>query len=187
MNPSTSLEEINDRLDLVTEIIQNPILRQDIVMFLRMTFDTWRLLQKLAFGRGDADDLLGLARTIQFTNQIKSLIHDHLETPVPNGADGRSLPSGRDSLRKLFDRLETTEPTQIAEKILRAIDEEKLSQQHQLEYEEAAAVVEMAESVLSDEGETLKGIPKALKSKRGNTERDRDVATNGDLWIMRPT
>jgi DNA mismatch repair ATPase MutS len=153
-----------------------------------MTFDSWRLLQKFSFGRGDVDDLLSLARTVLLTNQIKTIIQDHLETPIPNGPDGQPVPSGRDSLRKLLNRLETADATKIANKILEAIDEDKLSQQHQLEYEEASTVVEMAESVLSEAGESLKGVPKSLQSKRGSRERekDKDTATNGDLWIMRP-
>src|SRR6266480_1454651 len=59
-SPSTSLDEINDRLDLLTELLDYPILHQDVVLLLRQTFDSWRLVQKFSFGRGDADDLISL-------------------------------------------------------------------------------------------------------------------------------
>ena len=149
-----------------------------------MTFDTWRLLQKFSFGRGDADDLLGLARTIRLTAQICDLVQNHLKKKT---SEEGSKTEGQEALNNLLNRLDLDQPNELAVKILEAIDEDNLSQKHQLEDDEAAAVAEMAETILNDEGEVSKGISKSSKSRRMEGERDKDSQINGDLWIMRPT
>lgn len=161
------------------------ILREDTVLHLRSTADTWRLLQKFTFSRGDADDLLALARTIQLTSQIKNLIQERLSAtlPGPDGSEGAASSHG--SFQRLLDRIDNNEPTRIANKIYDSIDEEQLSEQHRLEDNEAASVVDMAKSVLGEEGETLTGIPKALKSKKSQGEKEKEP-TSTDVWIMRP-
>jgi DNA mismatch repair ATPase MutS len=185
ISPLTSLEEINDRLDLVTQMLENPILRDDLVMILRMTFDSLRLLQKFTFGRGDADDLLGLARTIHITAQIADLLEGHIEEGKRE--DGGSADTSTECLAKLLGRLSLEGPQKLADRIADAIDEDMLSEQHQLEDNEAAAVVEMAEGVLSRAGEDTKisGIPKSVKAKLGQSDRERPALWAEDVWIMR--
>ena len=69
---------INERLDLVSQFVDTAVLRHRIVTILKKTSDTLRLAQKFSFGRGDADDLLGLARTIGFAQQIGLILHEQL-------------------------------------------------------------------------------------------------------------
>jgi DNA mismatch repair ATPase MutS len=147
---------------------------------LRLTFDSWRLLQKFSFGRGDADDLLGLARTIQLTEKIKQLLDN--ATATQESASKR--PDGANSIRKLLVRLSTAAPNAVAQDIIDAIDEEMLSEQHRLEDSESASVAERAENVLSEAGESLKGIPKNVRVRLGEA-KDKDEL-RGDVWIMRP-
>jgi DNA mismatch repair ATPase MutS len=158
-------------------LLNNEDLREEVRTLLRATVDSWRLLQKFSFGRGDADDLLGLARTIQLTEKIKRLLQ--------NATTGSDRPKTADSIRQLLDRLSTEEPNAVAAEIIEAIDEEMLSEQHRLEDSESASVAERAENVLSEAGEeSLKGIPKSIRAKLGET-KDKDEV-RGDVWIMRP-
>jgi DNA mismatch repair ATPase MutS len=144
---------------------------------LRATFDSWRLLQKFSFGRGDADDLLSLARTMQLTEKIKQMLH--------NATAGSEQSNSADSIRQLLGRLSTEAPNAVAEEIIEAIDEEMLSEQHRLEDSESASVAERAENILSEAGEeSLKGIPKNIRAKLGETKEKDEL--RGDVWIMRP-
>lgn len=170
------MEEINGRLDIVTELLNNTDLREEVRTLLRATFDSWRLLQKFSFGRGDADDLLSLARTIQLTEKIKQLIH--------NATAGSEQPNVARSLRQLISRLSTETPNAVAKEIIEAIDEEMLSEQHRLDDSESASIAERAENILSEAGEELKGIPKNVRAKLG-APKDKDEI-RGDVWIMRP-
>jgi len=71
-----SLSVINERLDLVEEMLEYPQLRQDLITLLRRTFDTLRLVQNL-IGRGDADDLVELSKTVLTTSDIANLVNAH--------------------------------------------------------------------------------------------------------------
>jgi DNA mismatch repair ATPase MutS len=189
VSPSTSINDINERLDLVTELLKNANLREYMISLLRMTVDSWRLLQKFSFGRGDADDLVALARTVLLTCEIRKLLLAHVTTL----ASLTDMPSGDVALVKMANRFELDDPRALADKILESIDEEKLSEQHRLEDDDVAAVVELAESVLGDEGEQLRGIPKAVKGRRAGAgvgaeaDKDKDNSIPPEVWIMRPS
>jgi DNA mismatch repair ATPase MutS len=187
-----SLEEINQRLDLVSEMLSHPVLRHDTVTLLRRTFDSLRLVQKFSFGRGDADDLLSLSRTIQITSQIAAIMKEHInevrKEPENNSVTDKTSIArptrGRDCFRDLLDRLQLEGPNEVAERVFEAIDEDMLDVQHRIEDNEAAAMVELAEEVLSDAGEEqkLKGVPKNVKKAATSTNRD---GFSDDIWIMR--
>lgn len=72
-----SLSTINDRLDLVEEIIDHPQLRQDVIALLGQTFDSLRLVTKFTYGRGDADDLMELSKTIATTSDLVNILRQH--------------------------------------------------------------------------------------------------------------
>ncbi|QDS68248.1 hypothetical protein FKW77_010612 [Venturia effusa] len=188
-SPSMSLEEINQRLDLVSELQVSPVLRQDLITLLRNTFDSLRLVQKFSFGRGDADDLLSLSKTIQVSAQITELLEAHMEGP--NGDLAGSAPTtkchrGQECIRKLLDRLSMEGPIDLSVRILEAIDEDMLSEFHRLEDREAADLVELAEDVLSEEdGDSkLKGVPKNIK-KAASSKSKQETISRHDVWIMR--
>lgn len=71
-SPSASLVEVEARLDLVTTFLNRAELRQNLIELLRKTFDTVRLIQKIALNRGEPDDLISLARAIQASDAIQS-------------------------------------------------------------------------------------------------------------------
>jgi DNA mismatch repair ATPase MutS len=163
-------------------MLSNPALRENLVTHLRMTFDSLRIVQKFSFGRGDPDDLVSLSRTIQVTVQIARLLEDH----IGNLSVDDTLELKKGFLRKLLDRLSLDDPNTLSERILDAIDEDMLDQQHMIEDSQAAKAVELAEAVLSEAGEEeppLKGIPKNIKARLGDKEKD-SIAKD-DVWIMR--
>ncbi|KAF2674184.1 DNA mismatch repair protein Msh1 [Microthyrium microscopicum] len=184
ISPSTSLQEINHRLDLVSELLHNPNLRSNLVSLLRMTSDSWRLLQKFSFGRGDPDDLLGLARTIQVTTQITELLQRHILDPEYVDSSPLVQASMQESVKKLLDRLETNDTNALAQLIFEAIDEEKVTEKQRMEDDEAANVIQMAETVLISAGEQVKAKSKA---KKAAVEKDRDSILPSEVWIMHPS
>jgi DNA mismatch repair ATPase MutS len=187
-----SLEEINQRLELVSEMLENPILRQNVVSLLRRTFDSLRLVQKFSLGRGDADDLLSLSRTIQITSQIAAMMEDHVkpcekiiqENNPEDTASFVRFSRSRDCFRNLLNLLHLDGPSEVSKRVLEAIDEDMLDAQHRIEDNAAAAIVEMAEEVLNDAGEEqkLKGVPRNVKKAVASISRD---GSSDDIWIMR--
>jgi DNA mismatch repair ATPase MutS len=174
-----SLPEINGRLDLISELLEHDQLREETMSALRRTTDVLRLLQRFSIGKGDADDLLALAKTIQIINQILNMMNTHL--PSQKSAID-SLPSSL-PLRALVDRLDLDGPSKLATRIMEAIDEEGLSQQHLAEEAEAVGVVELAEQVVeADE-------PKSKTAKRGKASAPKAAVVAelnaGEFWIMR--
>ncbi|KAF3223507.1 DNA mismatch repair ATPase msh1 [Orbilia oligospora] len=106
-SPETSVKIINDRLNLVEHFIASPKLLEDIRYKLKLTHDSQRLVQKMSLGRGDADDLVSLARTIIQTQDIVDCISSH-------------LPRKKESLevvKELIGRIEKLE--ELAARILR--------------------------------------------------------------------
>jgi DNA mismatch repair ATPase MutS len=183
VSPSASVKEINERLDLVTEMLAFTALRQDITNLLRATFDTWRLLQKFSFSKGVADDLVSLAQTVQTTANIRNLLRSYEEY---SGEENKSQLMS--SLNNLVNRLELTDVVKLSEDILEAIDQEQLSQQHSFEDDEAAATAQMAEQVLKDagEGEKLPGMPQRVRARLAAGTKEKDTDLYSDVWIMRP-
>lgn len=190
VSPSTSIQEINERLDLVTELLEHETLREDVVTLLTLTFDSWRLLQKFSFGRGDADDLVSLARTIRLTGEIRDVLDAHATNDL---SVGTATELSNTAMLILGRSLELEKPSKLADRILDSIDEDKLSEQHKLEDDHVAAVVDLAEGVLSSEGEELKGIPKTIKGRRAaagvgiEADKDKDNTLPPEVWIMRPS
>jgi DNA mismatch repair ATPase MutS len=123
------------------------------VELLKKTHDSQRILQKISLGRGDADDLIGLARTIETTQKIIDLL----------STDSHKHQSTIDTLISELDV-----PIELAKRITKAIDEEGLMQQQRIEESEAtinAALMEGA--VLEDEEGLEKGTGKEKRRTVG--------------------
>ena len=73
-SPSSSLKLVNSRLDLVTCMLADVSLHEEVVSLLRCCHDSQRLVQKFSLGRGDPDDLLLLANTIAATENLVSML-----------------------------------------------------------------------------------------------------------------
>jgi DNA mismatch repair ATPase MutS len=188
--PCMSLGEVNERLNLVQEMIEYPTLRQEMFTLLNGSFDSLRLVSKFAFGRGDPDDLLRLAKTISITAQIAEKLTEHerskdlpAKTPVVSQDSNRR----KDHIEQLLQRLSREEPQRLAERILEAIDEERLQQLHQIADQDSAEMLSLADEALEEAGEDkLKGAPKGVK-KAAASGNDGENGILTDLWIMRRT
>lgn len=170
------LHEINGRLDLVEEFLHNPFLVDQMTSLLRRTSDTLRLVQKFSFGRGDADDLLGLSRTISITRAV-----------------GQAIDSfaclRKTCLSALVDRFRWTGPAQLSQRIAEAIDQEGLMLRQRNAELHAAEAAGMALDVLQDEvvDDDMIDLQKRLNTKRKSISTELETNDDEDIWIMRST
>ncbi|KAK5172005.1 MutS protein 1 [Saxophila tyrrhenica] len=180
VSPSLSLSVIESRLDLLQEVLEDDAFREQLIALLRLTSDTLRLLQRFSIGKGDADDLLGLARTIQVMMSLSELLRAHMrasrETAErPNG--------GTRFLNDILERLDLDGPTKVAKDITSAIDEEGLNRQHTAEQQAREEATEMADEV--DKADASgEQTPKLAKRATTANSAAMDWAVE-DIWIMR--
>ncbi|KAL0938942.1 domain V [Colletotrichum truncatum] len=172
--PSTSLDVIKMRQDLVARFIEDPDLRDAVILLLRRSHDSQRLVQKFALGRGDPDDLVALANTVQATGNINQLL---AETSDESNC-----------LAQMITRLDLKKPLNLARRIKQAIDEEGIVHQHEIEENEAGEMIALAKDIVSNEGtqEDAASLPKgAAKKKRPSSVREA-YADDNVAWIMKP-
>ena len=176
-SPSMSIEVINARLDIVTVLLQDLALREEVMRLLRQTHDSQRLLQKLSIGQGDADDLIGLRKTIEATATLKRVLQ---RCTTQLQGDGASK-----SLKSLSDRISLEEPLKLADTIADAIDEQGLYQFH---LNEEAASEDSSSTLLEppvDEETAQQGILLENKSSKPSSKGPQDQTDSTDTWIMR--
>jgi len=188
-SPSMSLKVINARLDLVSQLLQDCTFKEDISNLLRRSYDSQRLVQKFSMGRGDADDLVSLLRTIEATNGIARILHEHVSRPdvgLPS-VDGEQ--KTQHSLQRLSHRLSLDGPNALAALITASIDEDGLIESHRVEESEIAEIVSLAQDVLQTEGSTE---DQAAMSKLSRTKVKQKAAVEQnpeeqDMWTLRKT
>jgi DNA mismatch repair ATPase MutS len=181
-SPSTSLQVINDRFDLVSVFIANVELRDSVTQLLRRSYDAQRLVQKFTLGRGDPDELLCLSRAIEASKEIKRV----LSGTCYDGSSSSTQSKG--SLAAMASRLYLDGPTILADNILGAIDEEGLIQRQRIEDNTATEAAILAQEVAISEGlpTDLDALPKKVRAKssvRGVTATDEPP--DDGTWIMR--
>jgi DNA mismatch repair ATPase MutS len=183
-SPSTSLETINSRHDLVDRFIADVALRDGIILLLLRSHDSQRLVQKFALNRGDPDDLLRLASTIKATKDLVDLISTRLTSSAnPNN----------DCLASMVSRINLSQPLALAARITSAIDEEGLSVKHQIEDSEEGAMISLAQEIISSEGTlpTDDIVPKTAAAKKRSTAKPTSLrehyGEDSEIWIMTPT
>lgn len=176
-SPSTSLEVIKTRQDLVGRFIDAPDLRDSVILLLRRSYDSQRLVQKFALGRGDPDDLLGLANTIRATEDIVTLLMEARPTTGSQAVD---------CLESLTSRISLGEPLKLAVRTKEAIDEEGIVYQHEVEDSAASQMMALAEDIVSTQGtqEDATVLPKG-KKKRPTSIKEH-YAEDNESWIMKP-
>ncbi|KAI0164779.1 muts domain V [Xylariaceae sp. FL1272] len=184
--PSTDLDTIHGRQELVEHFIDHEDVRDDLVLLLRRSHDSQRLVQKFAFGRGDPDDLVGLANTIRAAQDIVDLL--------TRESKGRSKPSPESApeiqvdscFQPLLSRMRLEEPIQLADRIWISIDEEGITQQQQNVDSETNQILAMAEDVVAAEGTQL-DVDSLPKSKRKKATSIKEVYAEDNLaFIMKP-
>ncbi|KAL7927690.1 muts domain V domain-containing protein [Trichoderma austrokoningii] len=181
-SPSTSLEVIEARQDIVSRFIDSTDLSDSMVILLRRSHDCQRLVQKFALGRGDADDLLGIANTIYAAEEIVRFLN---ETSGAISHDPSS-PAAPDCLASLASRIVLAEPLELAYRIKESIDEEGIAQQQAVEASEAAQMMTLAQDVVSSEG-SIEDTHLVAKAKRKKTTSLRELyGEDNEPWVMKP-
>ncbi|KAI0972555.1 muts domain V [Xylaria arbuscula] len=198
--PSTCIDTIRARQDLVEYFIQNEDQRDEIIILLRRSHDSQRLVQKFAFGRGDADDLIGLANTIRAVQDIVRTLSRATEIGRTGsqkpGRAGKKKPDVNIGLpaqpascfASLLSRIKLEEPVKLADRIRTSIDEEGLVQQHQEEANEANQLLGLAQDVIAVEGtqRDTASLPKdSTKKKQPVSIRDY-YADDNMAFVMKP-
>ncbi|KAL9035251.1 MAG: hypothetical protein Q9180_004959, partial [Flavoplaca navasiana] len=181
-SPSTSLSVIGERLDLVSFLRLNAQLREEIGGNLRRSSDCQRLVQRFSLGRGDADDLVSLLRTIETTESIAEL----LERASSSECSGERGLETRYPLQRLLCRFSLEAPRALAIRISSAIDEEGLIQNHRKEEDESARYISAAHDILHREGSPadLDHMPRAVRIKANLPKSNENELEEEDHWIM---
>ncbi|KAF2221778.1 DNA mismatch repair protein Msh1 [Elsinoe ampelina] len=171
LSPSMSIPVIDSRLDLVEEFVEHELLTEVVRTHLERTSDIPRLIQKFSIGRGDADDLLSVGKTIDIMERL-------FEVLIAQTSDATALRRMSSVLNEInaiqFDKL-----GKLSRRIQSSIDEEGLSRQHVAENEEATVLSDFAEQVIENEGTGKRARKPSLK------DSSKDIETSDDIWIMR--
>ena len=186
-SPSMSLPVINARLDLVSQFLYDRIFRENITNMLRRTFDSQRLVQKFSMGRGDADDLISLLRTIEATNGIARTLQKQIQ---PSEIQSEPEINGKQllhSLQTLSGRMSLDGPNRLAALISASIDEDGLLESHRIQDTEDADMISMAQEVLQTQGsiEDQAAMPRVARSKMKRKATLEQDAEEQDTWILR--
>ena len=186
-SPSMSLQVINARLDIVTVFLQDRALREEITSLLRRSYDSQRLVQKFSLGRGDADDLISLLKTIEATSAIASLLDARSTSTEADSEIGSFDRKHQLSLRSLRHRLQLEEPKALSARIADAIDEDGLTESHRIEEAEKANMISMAQEVLEKEGSSEdQAAMTRLSSSKVKQKPSADQEMEGeDVWVLR--
>ncbi|MCJ1350396.1 MAG: DNA mismatch repair ATPase msh1 [Icmadophila ericetorum] len=184
-SPSTSLKIINQRLDLVECFLKDAGLREGVSNFLSATCDSQRLVQKFSLGRGDADDLISLLRTINATNSVVRLLADAIRGEYEDTTESSE---NKSVLHSMVKRFSLDGPNALASRIAKAIDEEGLMASHRSEEMESAKMISMAQGVLQNEGapDDIEAMPSVIRSKApSKVSNESNGDAEADFWIMR--
>jgi DNA mismatch repair ATPase MutS len=176
-SPSTSLEVITSRQDLVSRFIQDEDLRDQIIILLRRSHDSQRLVQKFALNRGDPDDLLRLASTVRASEDLVDLIQAKIA----------EVGEESDCLSNMVKRISLEQPSKLARRIYEAIDEEGLVEQHRIEDSETGEMIALAQEIVNSEGkdEDNAALPKSAKKRKAPSIREH-YGEDNEAWIMKP-
>ncbi|KAL9629405.1 MAG: hypothetical protein Q9164_006896, partial [Protoblastenia rupestris] len=181
-SPSMSLNVINARLDLVSSCLEDRSFREEAVTLLKRSYDSQRLVQKFSLGRGDADDLVSLLRTIEAANGISRMLE---KKTLPSNFPCEGNSTQMQSLLNLQNRLSLKGPNALADLIRASIDEEGLMESHRIE-EDNADIVTIAQEVLHNEGTiedqaAMSQVSKTKKKQSASIDADTEVQ---DTWIL---
>ncbi|KAG6004440.1 hypothetical protein E4U21_001062 [Claviceps maximensis] len=176
-SPSTSLDIITARQNLVAQFISMEHLRDSIIILLRRCHDSQRLVQKFSLGRGDPDDLLALAQTIRTTKDVV----DMLDEVVSSGDEPHCA-----FFKELLLRIDLTQPLKLAQKIKDAIDEEGIVHQQEVKQSEASQMLALAQDVVAAEGTAEDALTLPKDKRKRTTSIKEFYAEDNEAWIMKP-
>lgn len=175
---------IDNRLNLVETFLYDTELREHVVRLLKKSHDSQRIVQKFSLGRGNADDLIALARTIEVTRGVLDLLSN---SQIFDGKAGAAS-HHQESMQALLNKLNI--PVTLAERIARSIDEEGLMLQQRIAESEAAEMAQMALTAagLGEEAERSKTQTETEKktkvTRKGRKMLSQKDSEKQEAWIM---
>ncbi|KAG5950639.1 hypothetical protein E4U53_004694 [Claviceps sorghi] len=178
-SPSTSLDTISARQNLVAQFLAMENLRDSVIILLRRCHDSQRLVQKFSLGRGDPDDLLALAHTIRATKDIADILDENAPV-LPEDESQRAC------FQDLLLRIDLTQPLNLARKIKDAIDEEGIVHRHEIEKSGASHMMALAQEVVAAEGSEEDALALPKDRKKRPTSIKESYAEDSEAWIMKP-
>ena len=178
--PSASVPEIDERLGHVELFCKAAELRDAVIQRLRRIHDVQRIVQKFTLNKGDADDLVSIAKTIHETTSIHEILQESLGSL--KAEHGGSV----QPLQRLLHKFELDGPAQLGEEIYRCIDEEGLAQLHRQEEDESAEVAaSAADAVQAVAPEEMDILPKSARIKARLAVHRFSDPDMQEAWIMR--
>lgn len=172
--------------------MSNPALKERLVQLLRRSSDSKRLIQKFSLGRGDADDLIALSRTIRVTLDIAAALAEQqwftpAQVKMRQGL-AVSLVGGQavaTPVNDMLSRLILDGPGLLADHIMDAIDEEGVTRLHHFEELETAAATAMAQSV--EDGQNIASDAAVTSMNKGPSKsitKGQEIDFH-DVWVMK--
>ena len=73
-DPLLDVKEINERLDAVSELKDNMMLRGDVVDTLKKVYDIERLSAKMTYGNANARDMITLRNSLEKLPEVKNIL-----------------------------------------------------------------------------------------------------------------
>jgi DNA mismatch repair ATPase MutS len=153
-----------------------------LIQRLQRVCDVQRIVQKFTMNKGDADDLISLAKTIRETADVRSTLETARNSPSTQQSRNALV------LEQLLQMFQLDGPLELAQEIFRCIDEGGLAELHRQEENEsaevAASAVEAVQAVTSDGAEMLTKTTRVKARLAENRFSDADMQ---EAWIMRRT
>ena len=151
---------------------------------LKRTFDSQRLVQKFSLGRGDADDLISLLRTIALTQVTSDLLREAINKEKEEQA---AIPNSGKSMDLLLQNFSLDGPNALSHRIAEAIDEDGLMTSHRIEQLQSSSMVSMAQEILNNQGSTedLEAMSRVVRSRATSKTAKENSEEEQDVWIMR--
>ncbi|MBO7600036.1 MAG: DNA mismatch repair protein MutS, partial [Lachnospiraceae bacterium] len=98
--PLLEPNEMNRRLDLISELCKNPVSRDELREYLQSVYDLERLLGRISYKTANARDLIAFKNSLYILPYIKAVLEDY-ESPL-----ARELNEELDPLKDIFKMID---------------------------------------------------------------------------------
>ncbi len=176
--PSTSLDTINSRLDLVQTFVDRRELREELRGLIKNIRDVMRMVQLFRGKRGDGRSIWETGRWIRAVSRLLDRIQDEINH---EGGSAKASSEEVDRLKELL--LSFRHLDELQKRIEDAIDEEALLQGvDPSESAEEAEGIEAAGEAIEDNSTAKKRTSGMIREQK---ELDRE-GKEGAMWWIRP-
>lgn len=180
--PSTSLEVINSRLELVQVFVDRTELREEVRGSIKSLGDVMRIVQRFRGKSGDGRNVWETGRWIRAVSRVLDRIKAELAPGTGLDSEGGGRPEGVQRLRNLLASFQALD--NLLERIERAIDEEALLRWVDAgENSEEAEGIEAAGEALEDLPPTKMRTGEKAALMREQKESDREDKEDAVWWI----